>query len=59
MSESKYKKYRGVPYGPKWMKDANRLARDYAPDIYPCPQCGSPRASGYCCPFCGSGECST
>ena len=56
MSESKYKKYRGVPYGPKWMKDANRLARDYAPDIYPCPQCGSPRASGYCCPFCGSGE---
>jgi len=36
----------------QYEREANNLARTYAPDIYPCKKCGHPVVSGYCCTFC-------
>jgi hypothetical protein len=43
-----------VPYTPRWDRLANSLARDFAPPIYPCPDCCMPVMQGYCCTYCGS-----
>ena len=42
------------PFGRKWEKEANNLARDYCPPIYPCKKCGHPHISIYRCTFCGA-----
>ena len=39
-----------------WQKIANELARDFAPDIYPCRKCNYPVISGYCCRNCKCGD---
>ncbi len=44
------------PDSPEWVRAANRLARCFAPRIYPCTDCGHPVASGYCCTTCGSAD---
>ena len=41
------------PYTPVWQREANRIARDFAPPILPCSRCGYPLVSGYCCGSCG------
>jgi hypothetical protein len=41
------------PYSEEWEKEAGRLARDFAPTIYPCKKCNHPFVNGYCCTFCG------
>jgi len=40
----------------EWQSRANRLARDYAPTIYPCAHCSYPVAKGYCCVTCGTAD---
>lgn len=40
-------------YGRKWNKEAQSLARDFAPQIYQCKKCTHPVAYGYRCTFCG------
>ena len=42
------------PYTPQWEQLANQVARDFAPTIRPCVDCGRPVANGYCCTHCGS-----
>lgn len=42
------------PYSDKWEEHAGRLARSYAPEIYPCAKCNWPVVSGYCCHYCGT-----
>jgi hypothetical protein len=42
------------PYSDKWEKEANQIARDFCPTIYPCKKCNHPVANGYCCRYCGS-----
>jgi len=42
------------PYTARWEREANKVARTYAPEIYPCETCGYPVATGYCCGYCGS-----
>jgi hypothetical protein len=44
------------PYTPEWERLANQVARDFAPTIYPCADCGRPVANGYCCTHCGSND---
>ncbi len=41
------------PYTQPWERAANRLARNYAPKIYPCAKCSYPVLNGYCCTHCG------
>jgi len=41
------------PYSQEWEREANLLARDYVPDIYPCGKCGYPVIRNYCCTYCG------
>lgn len=41
-------------YSPEWERAANRQARDFAPEIRACHDCGAPYVSGYCCRHCGS-----
>ena len=54
-TESKMKKIKKIePYTPQWERMANSLARDYAPTIKPCKECGHPVIDGYCCGFCKS-----
>ena len=38
----------------EWEKQADILARSWAPPINPCVDCGGPVLSGYCCSRCGS-----
>jgi hypothetical protein len=40
----------------EWEAAAGRVARSYAPVIYPCKHCGAPTVHGYCCTHCGSSE---
>ena len=40
------------PYTQKWERKADKLARSFAPPIYPCKKCGNPVIQGYCCTFC-------
>ncbi len=42
------------PFTRAWEAKADALARCYAPQIYPCKDCGGPVANGYCCQRCGS-----
>jgi hypothetical protein len=49
---SKIKKIK--PYTKHWESMANQIARDFAPEIYPCKHCGNPTLTGYCCTRCGS-----
>jgi hypothetical protein len=42
------------PYTPEWNKLANIVARNFAPPIRPCRECGYPVVDGYCCGRCGS-----
>ena len=51
---AKVRKYPGTPYDDKWEKLANQIARDFAPEIYPCKKCGYPVPEGYCCTACGT-----
>lgn len=37
-----------------YRKEADKLARDFCPPIYPCKECGYPVINGYCCIYCGS-----
>lgn len=37
----------------EYEREANHLAREYCPPIYPCAKCGHPVIDGYCCAFCG------
>lgn len=41
------------PYSKRWEQLADQVARDYAPEMYPCGKCGYPVARNYCCTFCG------
>jgi hypothetical protein len=43
-----------TPYTSTWYAMANEVARDYAPPIRPCKDCGGPVIKGYCCTRCGS-----
>ena len=45
---------RVLPYTPQWEQKANLLARNFAPSISPCVECGNPTLTGYCCTYCGS-----
>jgi hypothetical protein len=46
------KRYR-YKYGtPAWEREANAMARGWAPNIHACKKCGSPCFNGYCCPYC-------
>lgn len=42
------------PYTPAWERLADQEARNFAPEIKPCRDCGGPVVSGYCCDRCGS-----
>lgn len=42
------------PDGKRWEQLANIKARQYAPEIMICYDCGYPVANGYCCGNCGS-----
>jgi hypothetical protein len=54
------KKIRKItPYTPAWEREANALARSYAPTMYPCKKCGHPVGHGYCCTGCGDSDPST
>jgi len=44
------------PDSPAWQTAANRLARSFAPTVYPCGDCNGPVISGYCCDHCGSND---
>ena len=54
------KKIKGVqkirPYTVYWERLANLVARDFAPELHPCKDCGGPVVTGYCCTRCGSDE---
>ncbi len=41
------------PYSQLWERAANRLARGYAPQIYPCAKCSYPVLYRYTCTNCG------
>ncbi len=43
-----------IPYTKLWERLANIQARNFAPYIHPCVECGRPTIKGYCCNFCGS-----
>jgi len=45
-----------TPYSEEWQKEANALARCYAPTIYPCCKCNHPVVKGYCCGHCGDSD---
>ncbi len=49
-------KYPYKPYSPLWERAASNEARNFAPTIKPCADCGAPTVDGYCCTFCGSSE---
>ena len=53
MNNSKRKIRKVKPYTAKWEREANALARNYAPSIYPCKKCGHPVLQTYACTFCG------
>ena len=42
------------PYSDDWQREANAIARDFAPPIKPCADCNHPVVKGYCCNTCGS-----
>lgn len=44
------------PFTRQWQKRADIYARDIAPRIDACPDCGGPVAAGYRCRRCGSCE---
>ena len=44
------------PFTTAWCKIAAYVASNYAPQIFPCKECGYPVADGYCCGNCGSAE---
>jgi len=50
------KRRRLNPDGPQWRRLADQLARDYAPEMYPCAHCSYPVAKGYCCGTCGTAD---
>jgi len=50
----KPKKAKVEPYTPDWERKANALARGFAPEAYPCRECGQPVLHGYCCIYCKS-----
>jgi len=37
---------------PYWQRLADKVARSFAPEIYPCAKCGYPVVTGYCCTHC-------
>ena len=48
------KKYQHDRDSEEWERAANNLARQFAPAIYDCGDCGAPVAHGWCCTYCGS-----
>lgn len=44
------------PYTARWESMAAAVAYGFAPQIYPCVECGGPVAMGYCCSRCGSDD---
>jgi len=44
------------PYSDEWEKLANQMAREVAPEIYACADCGLPVFDGWCCTHCGSND---
>lgn len=46
-------RYKHEPFTDGWEKAADRVARNYAPEAYPCGKCGYPVLRGYCCTRCG------
>jgi hypothetical protein len=53
MKEDQIKKIDPIVDWEQWEEEADELARDFCPSIYPCKKCGHPIISGYCCTFCG------
>jgi len=45
---------RMVPYTRLWERLADREARNWAPPVVACKDCGGPVISGHCCNRCGS-----
>lgn len=37
-----------------FQREANSLARGFAPEAYKCKKCGHAVLRGYCCTFCGT-----
>ena len=54
--EAKKKPRKIKPYGPKWERLADAVARGFAPSLYPCAKCGYPVLSGYCCSGCQTSD---
>lgn len=44
------------PFTRAWEREADELARSFAPEIYPCAKCGHPVLRGYCCGSCETGS---
>ena len=41
------------PRTPEWQRLADKVARSFVADIYPCGKCGYPVIPGFCCTGCG------
>ena len=51
-----YKKIKDPETSRIFRKESTQLAFFYAPQIYPCPNCGHPVARGYICQTCDYGS---
>lgn len=50
---TKTKTFKSKPGNPVWEREANKVARLYAPPIYTCCRCMYPVVEGYICMYCG------